>query len=163
MNMNKVIIIFGVLAAIVIVFLFIQFSPLNKNASRDQANTVTIKDQTFSITVAESEEEKQKGLSGLDNLPLDEGKLFIFENPDTHSFWMKDMKFPIDIIYINGDKIVSITENAKPPAENIENPTCETIGCYQSSEPADKALEINAGLSKKYGFQPGDTVKIKLK
>lgn len=161
MNINKLIVIFGVIAAIVIVFLFIQFSPLNKNASQGKTSTVTIKDQTFSVTVAETEEEKQKGLSGLDNLPLDEGKLFVFEKPDTYSFWMKDMKFPIDIIYINGDKIVSITENAKPPAENVENPTCETIGCYQSSGPADKALEINAGLSKKYNFQPGDTVQIK--
>ena len=66
------------------------------------------------------------------------------------------MKFPIDIIYINGDKIVSIFENAKAPKSKNEN-----LFIYQPKVPADKVFEINAGLSKQYGFRENDIVTIK--
>lgn len=158
MSVNKIILVIGIMFAIFIAFIFIQFNPFGKTASTTGANpsTVTINDQTFNVSIAETEEEKQKGLSGIDSLPMNEGKLFMFEKPDLYAFWMKDMKFPIDIIFINGDTIVSITENAKP-VETGDLPT------YQPTEPSDKALEINAGLSKKYNFKPGDKVAIEIK
>jgi uncharacterized membrane protein (UPF0127 family) len=154
MSVNKIIVFIGIIFAVFITFIFIQFKPLDNNASTaNTAQKVTIKDQTFKVSIAKTEEEKQKGLSGLDSLRLDEGKLFLFEKPDTYAFWMKDMKFPIDIIFINGTKIVSITENAKPVKSG-------ELPIYQPTGPSDKALEINAGLSKKYNFKQGDTVTI---
>ena len=65
------------------------------------------------------------------------------------------MKLPIDIIYINNDQIVTIQSNVLPPKEE-ESPIV-----YIPTEPSDKVLEINAGLSEKYGFKKGDVVKIK--
>lgn len=157
MTVNKIIVVIGIMFAIFVAFVFLQFRPLDQASTGDaKTATATINDQTFTITVAKTEEEKQKGLSGIESLPLDEGKLFIFDQPDTLSFWMKDMKFPIDIIFINDDKIVSIVENAKPVAANTNLPI------YQPTAPSDKALEINAGLSKKYNFKPGDTVELKI-
>jgi uncharacterized membrane protein (UPF0127 family) len=66
---------------------------------------------------------------------------------------MKNMKFPIDIIFINNDQIVTI-QNEAQVIKGQENPTI-----YSSTGPADKVLEIQAGLSKKYNFKAGDRVK----
>lgn len=157
MSVNKIILAIGILFAIFIAFIFIQFNPFGRAASTTGENpsSVTINDQTFTVSVAETEEEKQKGLSGIASLPLNEGKLFLFEKPDTYSFWMKEMKFSIDIIFINGDTIVSIAENAKPV-------TSGTLPTYKPTGPSDKVLEISAGLSKKYNFKPGDKVELEL-
>jgi uncharacterized membrane protein (UPF0127 family) len=158
MSINKIIIVVAIIFAIFIAFIFIQFNPLSKKA-KNSANippsTVTINNQTFHVSLAQSEAARQQGLSGKDSLPTNEGLLFLFDKPDYYAFWMKDMKFPIDIIFINGNKIVSITENAKPV-------TTGQLPTFQPTGPSDKALEINAGLSKKYTIKPGDTVDIKL-
>ncbi len=69
-----------------------------------KSTKVLVNDQTFKVIVAKSDKDKQIGLSEKNKIEQDQGMLFIFDNPDYHSFWMKDMKFPIDIIYINGDK-----------------------------------------------------------
>jgi uncharacterized membrane protein (UPF0127 family) len=159
MSINKIIIVVGILFAIFIAFIFIQFNPLGKktsNTASTPSSTVTIKNQTIPVYLAQSETERQQGLSGRNSLPINQGMLFIFDKPDYYAFWMKDMKFPIDIVFINGSKVVSITENARPvPSGQL--PT------YQPTGPSDKALEINAGLSKKYNIKPGDTLDIKIK
>jgi uncharacterized protein len=116
--------------------------------------TVTIGNHSFKVTVASSQKEKEIGLSETKSLSQDQGMIFIFEKPDYYSFWMKNMKFPIDIIYINNDKIVTIKNNAQPPKNNTENLTI-----YTPTEPADKVLEIQAGFSQKYNFKNGDSLK----
>jgi uncharacterized membrane protein (UPF0127 family) len=156
MGVNKIIVVIGIMFAIFIAFIFIQYNPFGTSAAPENTSTVTIKNQTFSVSVAETEVDKQKGLSGKASLPLTEGKLFLFDTPDTYTFWMKDMKFPIDIIFINGDTIVSIAENARPV-------TSGTMPLYKPTGSSDKVLEINAGLSKKYNFKPGDKVTIQIK
>lgn len=117
--------------------------------------TATINNQKFKLQVAKSPKDKQVGLSGKSSLAQDNGMLFPFEQPDYYSFWMKNMKFPIDIIFIRGDKIVTIYDNVQPAASGEENPPV-----YQPEDPADKVLEINAGLSKKHNLKKGDRVKI---
>src|SRR5438045_1901939 len=80
-----------------------------------QKSYVSIDGKKFNITVANTNEQKAKGLSIYKNLPLNEGMIFPFQDSDYHLFWMKDMKFPIDIIYIQNDKIVDIFENVPAP------------------------------------------------
>jgi uncharacterized membrane protein (UPF0127 family) len=82
--------------------------------------------------------------------------LFVFEQPDYYSFWMKDMKFPIDIIFINKNKIVDIFQDVPVPKNNNNLPT------YTTGEKADKVLEINAGLSNTYKIKIGDNVLLNL-
>lgn len=118
---------------------------------------VIIKDKTFSVTLAKTQEEKQIGLSKHTSLPETEGMVFSFEKPDYYLFWMRDMKIPIDIIYIKNNKIVSIFENMQPPQPGNKNP--EVI---KPEEPSDTVLEIQAGLSSKYSFKKGDEVKLKI-
>ena len=97
------------------------------------------------------------GLSERSSLAQDQGMLFVFENPGYHNFWMKNMKFPIDIIFIKDDKIVNIVENATPPiSENTNPPILKPDG------PINKVLEINAGLSGKYNIKKGAKIEIKL-
>ena len=113
-----------------------------------------INNHTFQLTVARSPEEKEVGLSKATSLSENQGMIFLFEKPDYYSFWMKDMKLPIDIIYINKDEIVTIQNNVQPPKSKEENPII-----YAPTQPSDKVLEISGGLSEKYNFKKGDKVK----
>lgn len=161
MSLNKLIIVFGVILVIFAGVVFFQFSSnsAKKTLSKTQANTVTINNHTFKVEPVTTSEKQQLGLSGRESLAQDQGMLFVFEESDYHTFWMKNMKFPIDIIFINeDDEIVSIAENAKPPASDNE-----TLPLYKSGGPVNTVLEINAGLSEKYDIQVGDKVEINLK
>ncbi|HIJ99021.1 TPA: DUF192 domain-containing protein [archaeon] len=101
--------------------------------------------------IADNETELATGLSGRGKIPENRGMFFIFPEEGTLSFWMKDMKFPLDMIFFDSQfNIVDINENAQP---------CRTvIGCpiYPSKKPAKYVLEINAGLIRKYNIKIGD-------
>ena len=116
---------------------------------------VLVNNKTFSVTVAKSDQEKQIGLSKKEKIEENQGMLFIFDNPDYYRFWMKEMKFPIDIIYIKDNKVVTIVENAKPPSSSGTDLTI-----YQPDDKSDKVLEVKAGLASKYNIKEGTTVKI---
>jgi len=111
--------------------------------------------QTFFIAVAQTPQEQEIGLSKYKTLPQDRAMYFPFAKPDYYSFWMKGMHFPIDILFIRNGFIVSIfTSVPAPTAGQVTLPT------YQPNQPADAVLEINAGLSNKYGFTVGDEIKL---
>ncbi len=115
---------------------------------------VTINGNNFRVIVATSQQEREIGLSETKQLSQNQGMIFLFDKPDYYPFWMKNMKFPIDIIYINKDIIMTIKSNVQLPKDNKENPTI-----YTPTAPSDKVLEIQAGLSEKYNFKNGDKVK----
>jgi len=116
--------------------------------------TAEINGHVYNLQVARSAKEKEIGLSQTKKLDKDSAMLFPFEKPDYYSFWMKDMKLPIDIIFISTDKIVTIHQNVQPP----KTPG-ETLPIFKPSSPSDKVLEINAGQSADYNFKEGDSVK----
>ncbi len=119
--------------------------------------TATIQKNTFKLTLAQTQEEQEIGLSGKKTLAKDEGMLFVFEKVSYYPFWMKNMLMPIDIIYIRENKIITIIKNAPAP----KSPT-ETLPVYSPTEPVDMVLEINAGLSDEYDFKNGDEVSLSL-
>ena len=80
--------------------------------------------------------------------------LFVFNELDRHSFWMKDMQFPIDIFWIQGDRIVDIRYSVPPPAD--EN---TPLTVYYPQEAANFVLETNAGFAEKESIQIGDTIE----
>ncbi len=134
-----------------ITLLLLAFSTTLKS---DKA-TVQIKDIKFSTEVVENDEDKQIGLSKYDDLKNEDAMLFVFEDEGIHPFWMKGMKFPIDIIYLRNGKITEIYPKVPPP-RYIDG---EIIN-IDPKEKADHVLEINSGLSEKYKFKEGDTVRI---
>ena len=79
--------------------------------------------------------------------------LFVFDSADYYAFWMKNMKFPIDIIYVKGDKVTTVIHQAQPTS-------LLNMPIYQPNEKSDKVLEINSGLSKTYNIKAGSVVKI---
>lgn len=80
---------------------------------------IRIANKKYKVQVAETDEEKQKGLQGVTSLPEDEGMLFIFDEPSEISFWMKDTKVPLDIVFINEDLKVISVQKGIPDSEDF--------------------------------------------
>lgn len=80
-----------------------------------QENQIKIKDNIITVDIADSPEERMQGLSGRERLQLDSGMLFVFDQPTDPNFWMKDMNFPIDILWVDvNGVIVGFEENIEP-------------------------------------------------
>ncbi|MCL5970248.1 MAG: DUF192 domain-containing protein [Patescibacteria group bacterium] len=135
----------------ILIILILNFSLSKKTPS------VTINGKTFYVDVAKSDSEHEKGLSVYNKIPEDKGMIFIFKKPGYYAFWMKDMKFAIDIIYIRNNKIVDIFQNVSPPKSSYDN-----LKIIKPKEKSDTVLEINANLSNKYNFKKGNLVKINI-
>ena len=87
----------------------------NVKIERLNQNTLSINGQNFFIDLAVTPEESQLGLSGRESLPPDRGMLFVFDKPGKWGFWMKDMHFPIDIIWLDESlKVIQVVENLSP-------------------------------------------------
>ncbi len=119
--------------------------------------TAVINGKTITLDIAKTPDELQKGLSIYDKLPSDKGMLFLFNKPGRYQFWMKDMKFPIDIIYLDNEKVVTIFENVPHKIDNVAN-----LNLYQPTQPATRVLELNAGKSKELKLKEGDTIKLNI-
>lgn len=119
-----------------------------------QTPKASVQNRSFNLIVAKDPKDIEIGLSNRTSLPENEGMLFIFNKSDYYQFWMRDMKFPIDIIFIKDNKIVTIHHNAQPPKSANEN-----IPLYKPTSPVNRVFEINAGLAKKYNIKEGDTVQ----
>jgi uncharacterized membrane protein (UPF0127 family) len=159
MSVNKIIVIFGIILVLFVAIVLFQFSGMGKQNSpafKTKAN-VTINNQKFKVAVATTPQEQEQGLSGVPKLNDDQGMIFLFDKSAEQAFWMKGMKFPLDLIYIQNDKIVTIVKNAPTPEPGVVSPVT-----YIPSAPVNKVLEINAGLADKYQFKEGDTVKVDL-
>lgn len=123
---------------------------------QEKTSEILINGKKLQIELMQTEEEKTKGLSDRKNLCSNCGLLFVYDNKGIYSFWMRRMYFDIDILWLNGDRVVDITYDAKKPeAAEFEAP--RTI--YQNKVPADKVLEVNAGWVEKNGIKIGDIVK----
>jgi len=76
---------------------------------------ISIGNTEIVVEIADTDAKRQLGLSGRDSLLRGRGMLFVFDKPGNYGFWMKDMKFPIDIIWIDSDmRIVGVEENVSP-------------------------------------------------
>lgn len=115
---------------------------------------VSIGDVTFTAELAANEARRAKGLGGRQSLGENEAMLFKFSGNGFHSFWMKDMVFPIDIIWIQDTVIVDIQKDAAIPISQNDSQI------YTPENQANNVLEINAGLVERYGFKIGDLVVI---
>lgn len=102
------------------------------------------------IEIADDEYHTQTGLMYRDFIGQDQGMLFVFPEADYRSFYMKNTKFPLDIIYIDADKkIVSFQKNAQPFSE----------AALPSDIPAKYVLEVNAGLADKWQLEEGNKIE----
>jgi len=117
--------------------------------------TVKIKENIINVEVAMKPLAKFKGLSWRKSLGENKGMLFVYGTPNYYTFWMKDMMFPLDIIWIDNNQIIDITKNI-PPARRDYAPT------YAPALPVNYVLEVNAGYADKHGIKIGDKVEIEI-
>lgn len=114
---------------------------------------VWIKNVCIQAEIADSQDKKQLGLMNRENLSDDQGMLFLFDKQDLYHFWMKDMKFPLDIIWISHDKtIVDINTDVLPCKEQ----SCES---FSSRTNVQYVLEVKAGFAAQNQLKIGDHVR----
>jgi uncharacterized membrane protein (UPF0127 family) len=103
--------------------------------------------------IADTPERQQRGLSGRPALPAGRGMLFLYPEPALRGFWMPDMHFDIDILWIREGRIVHV----EPDVPHVAS---EPLPVYRPAEPADTVLEVAAGTARRLGWRVGDAVQI---
>ena len=128
-----------------------------KNGSEYLRAKVSIEGFELSAEIPVTGELMSKGLSVKDQLRENESMLFVFEEPLRHTFWMKDMKFPIDIIWLDSNgKIVHIEEKLMPCPLVLVCPS------YAPNADSLYVLETIAGFAQRHNISLGTTIKIEL-
>ncbi|AXK80298.1 DUF192 domain-containing protein [Pseudolabrys taiwanensis] len=121
-----------------------------RSAERDTVEIATKSGvHAFSVELAATEAEREKGLMYRKSLPEGQGMLFDFHRDQEVGFWMKNTYIPLDMIFIRGDgRILRIAENTEPLSEKI----------VPSNGPVRAVLEVIGGTARKLGIAPGDRV-----
>jgi uncharacterized membrane protein (UPF0127 family) len=115
---------------------------------------VEINNNVLYVDVAITNEEKELGLGNREYMESDHGMLFVYDHSEQYRYWMKNMRFPIDIIWIKDTTIVDITKN-------IPTETTSQLKTYTPVVPINKVLEVNAGTCDQLGIRIGDTIRIR--
>jgi uncharacterized membrane protein (UPF0127 family) len=108
---------------------------------------LTFGSQRLAIEEVSSPEAQEKGLGGRASISDTAGMLFVFDRADMHCFWMKDMRFPIDMLWLDASKtVVHLEQNV--PADSYPKTYCP-------EQNSNYVLEVQAGLSAKAGVVVG--------
>lgn len=118
--------------------------------------TVTIRGAVFTVDVAVTAKDKELGLGNRDALAWDQGMLFIYDHKERYPFWMRNMRFSIDMIWIDDTTIVDITKNVP-----LSDKPVEDLPIYHPVIPVDKVLELPAGTADRFGITVGNRITIK--
>jgi uncharacterized membrane protein (UPF0127 family) len=118
---------------------------------------VTVNGLVLVADIAATDEQRREGLSVKDSLAENEAMLFVFEDEAEHTFWMKNMKFPIDIIWIDTDKtVVHIEHNLQPCSSELFCPT------YKPNDDSLYVLETIGGFAERHDIVKGTMVEFEL-
>jgi len=117
--------------------------------------TVTIDRYNISAFVADTDDKRSKGLSGVENMFENQGMLFIFNYPSKQGFWMKEMMFPLDIIWLDSNNSVIHIEKKLQPCTSVLLCTV-----YSPSRDAKYVLETISGFTDLHSVNEGDKIKI---
>lgn len=128
------------------------YAPYYVQRALGKSATVQVHGQTLKVEVERSDRAKAKGLSGRRLLVNGRGMLFLFSTPGSYEFWMKDMRFSIDIVWIFQGKIVDISRNVIPSKVG------ESPARVQPRAPADTVLEVSAGVAAQWQLDDAVTI-----
>jgi len=112
----------------------------------DSANTVKTNAE---IQIADNEFEEELGLMYRKQMDENKGMLFIFQKPDIQTFWMRNTFIPLDMIFVNADKIIVTIQKA---TKTLSDQT------YSSTAPAQYVIEVDAGFCERHNIKVGDKV-----
>lgn len=122
--------------------------------ARPKTTIVEIKRVAVKAEVADTDAKRFRGLSGRRGLDEDHGMIFIFDEYQRPGFVMRKMKFSIDILWVNDDKIIDISENLLPPKPD------EDLRSYYPVSDVNYVIEVPAYFTEKYNIMIGDKVSI---
>ncbi|MFB6292065.1 MAG: DUF192 domain-containing protein [Candidatus Nanohaloarchaea archaeon] len=143
------------LAAVILVFLNLPKGPESIDTPYSASFTVGGEETgRLSLEVADSAEERQRGLMHRKSLPDDHGMLFVFPDEAERTFWMKDTLIPLDIIFISANLTVVDVDHAYPQP----NATEEELTIYRSDTPAKFVIETRRGFAEENGITAGTKV-----
>ena len=142
---NLLIVVAGIIVLLLASHFLFRQEELNANEENISINGVDLL-----VDIADTPEEHTQGLSGRDKMAENKGMLFVFPVSNTPGFWMKEMNFSLDFIWINeAGIIVDITKNISPE-------TYPEI--FRPSSPIKYVLEVNAGWADNHNIKIGDKV-----
>jgi|WetSurMetagenome_2_1015567.scaffolds.fasta_scaffold24666_5 uncharacterized protein len=144
--MRHKIIIICIAAAFFALVYFYEFFEYGK-----EKGEVAIGKTIFKAEIVSSDSKRQKGLGARKKLCQKCSMLLVFPGQDLWGIWMKGMEFDLDIIWISGSRIIKIEKNVSKNSKDIFFP----------KDPADKVLELNAGVTDRKGIKTGDAVEIR--
>lgn len=116
------------------------------------ATRMTIGSKQYTLEIADEEEEQRIGLMHRDSMPADHGMIFVFPREEPRSFWMRNTRIPLDIIYLDRNGTV-VSMHRMEPFDLRGTP---------SDRPAKYAIELNAGEVAANGVRRGDVLNIPL-
>lgn len=138
------------------------YNPIQQNSATPtptpalEQKEILVGETAITVEVAKTDEERRQGLSGREPLRENTGMLFDFDENSRPSFWMKDMNFAIDIIWIDDGEVVAIKKEVQPEPDTPE----EELTLYPAPQPIDYVLEVNAGYSEENNIEVGDSVDL---
>lgn len=151
-NKHKTLYLLFAILILVIIFLFYSDRTAGIEKTTEYRN-IEINGNYISAEIVSDPGHQYLGLSNRESLCANCGMLFTFPDKQVREFVMRDMKFPLDILFINDNKIINIAENLLPEGAS-------PVNVYTSSTVADNVLEITAGFCQKNGIKAGDTIRI---
>ncbi len=134
-----------------VLFIVVAITLIGYLTTLNYKSKVIVNGKTFVVDVSDTAYTKMKGLSGRAPLKENEGMIFIFDKPEKEGFWMKDMNFPIDIIWIDENLTVNHLEKSVSPS------TYPNI--FYPPTPSKYVLEVLAGQAEEMGLKVGDKVQ----
>ena len=133
---------------LVLAYSFLFFASSCSASAETALHTVQVGDVEFQVEIADTDESRRLGLMHREALPEGQGMLFVFEQDQRLSFWMKDTVIPLSIAYISSDGVI----------REIHDMTPLSLESIRSSRSVRYALEVNRGAFDAAGIEPGDRV-----
>jgi len=168
-NFNVLMILIPSLVFVLVLGIYILNKPKDQVISVERENPVALQAQDarkliiingneIEVEVVDDEIGRREGLSGREVLEDNKGMLFVFEAINFKpAFWMKDMLFPIDIIWVNDGVITQIDKNIGPP-ETVTSD--EDLRLYLPNDEIDYVIEVNGGFCDRMMIRTGDSVDL---
>ncbi len=128
---------------------------LLQGCAHSSQSRVQLRGEWFKVEIADDDASRTRGLMFRRDLPADQGMLFIFPDEEMRGFWMKNTYISLDILYFDSQlRLVSMHQRVPPCGDA---PICPS---YPSLGPAKYVLELNAGVARRLGAQPGDLLRL---
>ena len=120
--------------------------------------TIKLDGKTLEVQIADTQPRKTRGLMFQEQLPYDEGMIFVFDSPGIYSLWMLNMQFPLDMIWFNENgEVVHIEQDVPPCKSALETVTCTRVN---SEDEASYVLEVTAGFVNEFGINENSILEI---